>query len=252
MKTSLVVCTLLIFWMTGCNLPIQTNNPALATPGSGTPSGTFTTPTMVPVETLLARATPTFVSPATRTPRLALASPRDQPVNCRFGPSIAYAVVGILDVGKQAELVGKNIDITWWYVRNPSDPSTFCWLLADLIDATGNIDPLPVFQASPAQVTDIQIRVDPPSLNVACTAFPQYVTVNADIITNGPATVTWRWETSEGEIMEGGSLLYLETGSQGDFVYYKVNAARDYWIQVHILSPNDTTGRATFKATCTP
>jgi hypothetical protein len=94
--------------------------------------------------------------------------------------------------------------------------------------------------------------VDPPSLNVSCTAFPQYIIVNADILTNGPGTVTWRWETSEGESINANPLLYLETGAQSDFVSYQVKSAKDYWIQVHILSPNDRTGRVTFKATCTP
>jgi hypothetical protein len=155
-------------------------------------------------------------------------------------------------VGRQAEIVGKNIDVTWWYVKNPSNPSTFCWLAANLIQAVGKIDSLPVVEAPPAQVTDIQLRVDPPSLNVSCIAFPQYITVNADIITNGPTTVTWRWETSEGESIGANPLLFLETGSQSDFVYYKINSAKDYWIQVHILSPNDITGKVIFKATCTP
>jgi hypothetical protein len=89
-------------------------------------------------------------------------------------------------------------------------------------------------------------------MNVSCTAFPQYVTVNVDITTNGPATVEFRWETSEGESISASSLLFLEADTQGAFIYYKITSARDYWIQVHILAPNDTTGRTIFKATCVP
>ena len=89
-------------------------------------------------------------------------------------------------------------------------------------------------------------------MNVGCQSFPQYVTVDADIETNGPATVTWRWETSEGETIDKDALAYYEFGSQSVFIHYKINAAKDYWIQIHILAPNDITGRATFKATCTP
>jgi hypothetical protein len=183
---------------------------------------------------------------------LAIAAPINQPVNCRYGPSTAYAVVGALGLGGQAEIVGKNIDTTWWVVKNPSDPSTYCWLAASVIDVSGNIDALPVEDAPPAQVSDIQIRIDPPSMNVSCTAFPQYVTVNADITTNGPSTVAFRWETSEGESIAADSLLFLEAGSQAAFIYYKVIAAKDYWIQVHILAPNDMVGRATFKVICVP
>jgi hypothetical protein len=87
---------------------------------------------------------------------------------------------------------------------------------------------------------------------VGCTAFPQYITVTAAITTNGPATVKWRWETSENEVFDKDPLLYLEGSSQPVLLYYKVSAARDYWIQVHILSPNDTIGRSLFRVTCTP
>jgi len=240
----------IVILSSACNLPNQSIIEPRTTPVPGTPIAAVFTPTRVPIETLLARPTSTFVP--TATPRVALASPLNQPVNCRYGPSTAYAVVGGLEAGRQAEIVGKNIDVTWWYVKNPSNPSTFCWLAANLINAVGRIDSLPVIQAPLAQVSDIQLRVEPPSLNVSCIAFPQYVTVNADIMTNGPATVTWLWETSEGESIQASPLLFLETGSQSDFVYYQVNAAKDYWIQVHILSPNDVTGRVNFKATCVP
>jgi hypothetical protein len=155
-------------------------------------------------------------------------------------------------VGGQAEIVGKNIDVTWWVVKNPSDPSTLCWLAASLIDAVGNLEALPVVDAPPVQVTSIQVDLEAPSVNISCSSFPQYITVTAEIITNGPATVIWRWETSEGEIVEKDPLLYLEGGSQSVLLYYQLNAAKDYWIQAHALSPNDTTGRRVFKVTCLP
>jgi len=245
-----IVLALCAIVTTACNLPSQTTNTPLPSSAIDTPTSTFSTPTLIPIETLLARATSTFVP--TSTPRLSIASPINQPVNCRYGPSTAYSVVGGLEVGGQAEIVGKNIDVTWWVVKNPSDPSTNCWLAASLIDAVGNLDALPVVEAPPAQVTNIQVRIEPPSLNVSCSSFPQYVTVTAEIFTNGPTTVTWRWETSEGEVIDKDPLLYLESSSLPVLMSYKINSAKDYWVQVHILSPNDTTGRTVFKATCIP
>ena len=245
-----IVLTLCAFMVTACNLPDSTTNTPLSSSVTDTPPATFSTPTPIPIETLLARATATFVP--TATPRLAIAAPLDQPVNCRYGPSTAYAIVGALELGRQAEIVGKNIDVTWWYVKNPSDPSTHCWLAASVIDAVGNLDALPVVDAPLAQVTDIQIRIEPPSINVACDSFPHYVNVTAEIFTSGPTTVTWRWETNEGEVFDKDPLLYLDGGSQSVLLSYKISAARDYWIQIHILSPNDTTGRTVFKATCAP
>ncbi len=250
MKSRFWIVLTLCAVLTACNLPNQTTDTPLASLVTDTPPAILSTPTLIPIETLLARATATFVP--TATPRLAIAAPIDQPVNCRYGPSTAYAIVGALELGGQAEIVGKNIDVTWWVVKNPSDPSTYCWLAASVIDAIGNLDALPVVESPPAQVSNIQIRIDPPSLNVACTAFPQYVTVNADISTNGPTTVAFRWETSEGESIGADSLLYLEAGTQSAFIYYKIASAKDYWIQVHILAPNETTERTIFKATCVP
>jgi uncharacterized protein YraI len=236
----------IILILTACNLPDTrtTDTPASPSPQVGASTQAFATPTVIPIETLLARATPTRLPVATSTPRRALASPLSGPVNCRFGPGTAYAVVGALNAGGQAEIVGRNSDFTWWQVRNPSDPSTVCWLAASVINATGNIDALPVADAPLAQVPDF--------MNVACNAFPQFVVANAEITANGPTTVTWRWETSEGEQINADSLLFLEAGSQGVFVSYRVNVAKDYWIQVRILSPNNATGQANFKATCVP
>jgi len=245
-----IVFTIIVLWTTSCNLPIQMTSTPPATPIPATPSPIFSTPTLIPIETLLARATSTRLP--TPTPRLVLAAPINQPVNCRYGPSTAYAIVGGLEVGKQTEIVAKNIDVTWWYVKNPNDPSTFCWLAADLIHVEGSADALPVEKAPLAQVTNIQVRVEPASMNISCNGFPQYVIVNADIYTNGPASVEWAWETSEGEVFDRDTILFLEAGSQSVFVPYKINKAKDYWIQVHIRSPNDTTGRAFFKATCVP
>jgi len=245
-----IAVTFVVVFLTACNLPNQT----ISTPPSAlTPDSTpkpFSTPTRVPIETLLALPTATFVP--TSTPRLALASPNNQLVNCRYGPNTAFAVVGNLDVGGQAEVVGKNIDATWWNVKNPDDPSTVCWLAASVITVTGNVDALPVVDTPPALVSNISIRIDPPSMNVACNSLPQTVTANADITTNGPAVVTWRWETSENETIDRSGLQYFEAGAQGVFLNYKVNTAKDYWIQVHILTPNDVIGRATFKVICVP
>jgi len=242
--------TFVVLFLAACNLPNQTTStpPSALTPDS-TPRPVFT-PTRIPIETLLALPTATFVP--TSTPRVVLAYPNNQPVNCRYGPDTAYAVVGNLEVGDRAEVVGKNIDVTWWNVKNPDDPSTLCWLAASVITVTGNADALPVVDTPLALVSAISVSTNPLSLNVSCSAFPQYIQVNADITTNGPTIVTWRWETNENEVFDRPTLQYFEAGSQSVFTNYKIAIAKDYWIQVHILAPNNVTSRATFKATCQP
>jgi hypothetical protein len=160
--------------------------------------------------------------------------------------------VGGLDLGRQAEIVGRNTDSTWLYVKNPNNPSSFCWLASSFTNATGNIEGLPVVDPPLAVVTRVRVIVNPVLLNVSCNSFPKYVNASAEIATNGPATVSWRWESSAGDFTDQAPLLFLEGKAQAVQEYYKVISADNYWIQVHILSPNDITGRANFKVTCVP
>src|SRR5688572_9405322 len=98
-----------VIGMSSCNLPASSTTetatstlaPLLDTPASSSP-----TPTPVPFETLVNLEPPT-VTP-TSTPSVFLASPKDQPVNCRFGPGTSYAVIGALILGRQAEMIGRN------------------------------------------------------------------------------------------------------------------------------------------------
>lgn len=240
-----------VLGLVSCNFPVNGTTPTpLPTLELDTPTSSSPTPTLVPIETLLAMPTATYAP--TSTSSVAIASPINQPVNCRYGPSVAYSVVGGLDLGRQAEIVGRSADSEWWYVRNPTNPSTYCWLAASVTDTIGDVQGLPVIEAPIATVTSINVEVNPVTMSVPCSSFPQYVTASAEILTNGPTNIAWRWEVSTGDTIERESLLFLEGGSQTTQVYYRVNSAGNYWIQVHVLSPNDTTGRAYFKVTCVP
>ena len=237
--------------LTACNLLSDGTPPTpIPTLELVTPTTSSPTPTLVPIETLLALPSPTFAP--TSTSEAAIVSPLAEPVNCRYGPSVAYLVIGGLDVGAQAEMVGRSADSQWWYVRNPSNPSINCWLSASVTETVGNVEALPVVEAPLAIVTKIDVQVNPITMSVPCASFPNYVTATAEIFTNGPTNILWRWESSEGEIFDKDPLLYLEGSSQLVQLYYRVNGADNYWLDVHILSPNDTTSRAYFKITCVP
>jgi len=242
---------IIAFFITSCNLnATPPTEPPLPTPIPITSPTSSPTPTHVPFETLLAQDTPTAIPTATS--RVILASPRDQPVNCRFGPDISYSVVGALIVGRQAEVIGKRIDETWWYVRNPSDPSNNCWLSADFVSIVGNVEALPVVSPPEIGVTNIQVQVDPVSMNVGCAAFPQTVGVTSQITVNGPTIITWRWETSAADVFEDETLLFESEGTKEVRTILTVWSANDYWVDVHVLIPNDRSGGANFKVTCVP
>lgn len=243
---SRIVSIVLFLILTGCNFPLeQVTPPPLYTP-TFDPS---TTP--IPIETLLTLEISTITP--TATPTIVLAIPKTGPVNCRSGPGLSYNVVGELRVGRQAELVGKSADFAWWYVKNPNDPSTFCWLAADFIVTQGNVEALAVVPPPAIVVTDVQVSIDPPVMNVACNAFPRLVTINVRITSSGPATVLWRWEEiNTGEISSEMSLFFEEGGTRSAEELFQVKGARDYRLIVRTLQPNEVTGEGSFKAVCTP
>jgi hypothetical protein len=237
--------------LTSCNLTaIQTTATSPSTLIPVSPTSDPSTPTVVPIETLLARDTPTIVPTATSS--ITLASPRDQPVNCRFGPNVSYSIIGFLVAGRQAEVIGKSIDETWWYVRNPSDPSTNCWLSAEFTLIDGDMVLLPVVSPPEIGVTNIQVQVDPVLMNVGCDAFPQTVTISAQITANGPTIITWKWETSAGGEFVEETLLFESEGKKEVRDILTVWSANDYWVNMHVLLPNDRSGGANFKVTCVP
>ena len=237
--------------MSSCNLPAsQTTETPLPSPTLVIPITSASTPTPIPIETLLAIDTPTIVPTPTSSNLLATA--KDQPVNCRFGPGTQYAVAGALNPGRQAEMIGKNEDSSWWYVRNPSDPSTLCWLSAGVTDTVGNVEALPVVEPPEIMVTSVNVSIDPPGMNVACDAFPQTVIISAFITTNGPSIVIWRWESSTGKTSPEKNLLFEEGGTKTVQDYYQVDSANDYSIQVRTIVPNVVIGQSNFKVICTP
>ena len=155
-------------------------------------------------------------------------------------------------MGRQAEVIGKSIDVTWWYVKNPSDPSTNCWLSEDFVLVAGNVDSLPVVGPPEIGVNNIKVQVDPVLMNVGCSSFPQTVNVTAQITANGPSLVTWRWEMSAGDVSDEEVLLFEAQGTKQIQGVATVWSANDYWVNLHVLMPNDRSGGAIFKVTCVP
>lgn len=246
----LIIVLVLLIGLSSCNLPGTTATP-LPQPTTVTPPTNTPSPTAISIETLLAAAELPTITP-TATPQISLASPKDQPVNCRFGPDTSYAIIGALIVGRQAEIIGKNMDITWLYVRNPSDPSTNCWLYVDFINIVGNVELLPVVGPPEIMVYNIQVRVEPPAMNVACDAFPQSVLIVAEISTNGPSIVKWSLSSSAGKKSAEKDILFEEAGTKTVQDYYQVDSVDEYSIDVRTSLPNIVTGSANFKVTCIP
>jgi hypothetical protein len=137
-------------------------------------------------------------------------------------------------------------------VRNPSDPSTSCWLSAEFAQTVGDVASLPVVTPLENMVTNITVSVNPPVLNVACDALPQVVTISAQITASGPSTVVWHWQVSNGFVSPDKQVLFVAGDTKAVQDYYEVRTISDYIVQVQTTLPNIMTGQASFKVVCTP
>jgi SH3-like domain-containing protein len=215
---------------------------AIATPAPAathTPTATFS-PTFTPTST------------PTATPIRVTLIVKDTLVNCRFGPGITYALINELKLGESARVVGRNESSTWWYVRDPGNPNGYCWVSADVTETQGVVEELPMIQPPVAIVTGVSLRVEPSRIVVNCDQFPQTIFLEAEVTSNGPAFVTWRWEASTGVSSSDAILVFEESGTQVINDYYQIAAPNEYWINLHILAPNEWVEQVKFPVSCTP
>jgi hypothetical protein len=155
-----------------------------------TPVGVPGTTTVTPTATFIAA---TFTPIGSTVP---FAMPNDGPLNCRTGPGTTSQVLVVLAGTQSAEIVGKNPENTWWYVKNPYLDGTFCWVIGIFVNVTGDISQTAVVgvPATPTNSASTVIAVDmtisPDTINVDCGGAGEAITVNAKIQVNGPMQIT--------------------------------------------------------------
>jgi uncharacterized protein YraI len=66
-------------------------------------------------------------------------------VNIRSGPGTQFAVVGRLDQGQKAEVVGRSADGQWWAIKVPSLPEGIGWVVGGYVKVE-NADNVPVLK----------------------------------------------------------------------------------------------------------
>jgi hypothetical protein len=177
-------------------------------------------------------------------------TPIDQPVNCRFGPGTAYMPVGGLKVGESAPILARSGDGAWWQVQLGS---SVCWVAAKVTTAAGNLGGIPVVSAPEAFVTAISLNIDPSTVSVPGCVFPgPPVELTGTITTNGPTSVTWHWETSEGNVSGNSVLDFKAFGSSTVSDVYKIGAKGSFWIKLVVTSPNSKQVTTNYKVVCGP
>jgi uncharacterized protein YraI len=73
-------------------------------------------------------------------------------VNVRSGPSTEHTIFGVLQSGRQAQVVGKNEEGTWWALNLPVSPTGSGWVSGDFVTVS-NADNVPVLPAPPVPPT---------------------------------------------------------------------------------------------------
>ncbi|MBK7455050.1 MAG: hypothetical protein IPJ46_15420 [Anaerolineales bacterium] len=196
-------------------------------------------------------AAPTPAASLTATPLQMSLRVKDEIVNCRFGPGINYVTVNELHQGQSARVTGRIDSSDWLYVRDPGNPGGFCWLSASVIELDGQADLLPVMPPPFVTVTDVSLRADPTRILVNCSQFPQTVFFEAEVTTNGPTLMTWTWEASTGAMSDVGTMVFERAGTQLLNEFYPVGAPNEYWVKLHILTPNILEKQVSFPVSCT-
>jgi hypothetical protein len=100
------------------------------------PPATTATITQTPTETLTPTPSIPMVSVTVNT-------------NCRFGPGQVYEYLGALLEGETAEIHGRNPEGNFWYIENPDQPGSYCWITAAYAQVSGDTSQVPELTPPP-------------------------------------------------------------------------------------------------------
>ncbi|MBN1303798.1 MAG: hypothetical protein JXA13_05130 [Anaerolineales bacterium] len=150
---SAVILFGMVSGLLSCNLPTSVQGLPTGTPNivGTTVAGTLTAAAPLPTATGLPSVPTATLVPA-RQPSATPSVPQvwvSVDTNCRVGPGKIYDRVGGLMVGETAEVVARNSSNTYWYIRNPDAPGSFCWLWGNYAAVSGDVNILPVYTALP-------------------------------------------------------------------------------------------------------
>jgi hypothetical protein len=250
MKTkTLFPALILVLAMLACNFP--SNVPVTVTPTLELfPTSTLVLSTDLP--TLTPLPADTAPPPPTATPSVPVAFPRDVAVNCRLGPGTAWVVLSGLGIGQSSQITGRTNDGTWWNIVDPASAGRRCWVSASVVNTAGNMAGIPVVAAPSASVTNVQVSLTPRTISApGCLGPILPIEIKGTIETNGPTTVTWRFETQQGGAMTNQTTQFDTFGAKDFSVDYTPPvAAGTYWVRLVVSSPNSTQAETSYTITC--
>jgi hypothetical protein len=192
---------------------------------------------------------PTATTVPTATVSVPMATPMNQDVNCRYGPSLDYSSVGALLIGVSARIYGTNNNRTWWQIESPQTPGTYCWVSGVVTQTSGDISGVPVVPNPIGLVVEALVDAMP-DISGFCGG-PNAFSPRGAISTNGPTTVVYHWEiwrdgslfhstANETLVFTAASSKTIDPGSDhGD--------CGNYTVKLIVTSPNSLSAQDTFK-----
>lgn len=90
-----------------------------------------------------------------------LAKALDQ-ANLRSGPSLDSTVVGQLNAGDAAPILGRSYDVPWFLVAWPSAPGGQAWVYRDVVTVVGDLYSVPVMVGTPG-ASPVASATQPPT-----------------------------------------------------------------------------------------
>ncbi len=244
-KHRLPVLLVLAVLLLACNFPLFAPRP---TPTSPAPAQAATDTSSPPV---VASFTPVPATPTATivpTPSVPVVTPNSANVNCREGPDVAYNAIGVLSSGSSTQVTGRSDDSSWWYVRDPANQSSFCWIFSGVVTISGPTGSIPVVAAPFAIVTGVTAGAALPS-TIACGG-PNPITFSGTITTNGALTAKYQWEITgdQTNTTSPETLNFTDAGTKDvpNPGAYNVDCGK-YTVTLHVLSPNDISAKKNFQ-----
>jgi hypothetical protein len=164
-------------------------NPAASATTEAAPVISTSLPTATTAPT--ATAVPTATATATSSGPM-IHSTTD--TNCRSGPGPGYEAVSFLLVkAGSVPLLGKSDSGGWWYIQDPRNSGSACWVWNQTTVADGNVATLPIKAAPPF----IKISLDKTSYHGSCVV-AQTIKVTGTLTSETSTNVKFHFETSTG------------------------------------------------------
>ncbi len=210
--------------------------------------------TPLPPTATFSPAPPTSTRVPTRTPTpiTPMLMSAGENLNCRVGPSLDWAIDGILPRGTWTGIYGQDASGEWYQIATPNFPGRYCYVAKALVKTSGNLRNLAVLPAPEAWVTHLNVELLPTKVSVPCASLPYTFEVKVEITVNGPAKVTFQRSFDDGNA-EPPETVSLGASGKHVFKYpYKFKTAGSHWVLIELYAPNFRTSKDTATLSCTP